>query len=175
MKISLCIIAKNEEKNIKKCIQSIKKLVKEIIVIDTGSEDNTVSMSKQLGAKVYYFKWNKDFAAARNYALRKVNGDWIIFLDADEYMSDESLKYVENVILEAESLSCNSILVDLINIDKDSGRVQSKTNVIRIFRNNSNLQYDGKIHEGLVQINGVLKKWMAVNSLKYFILDTVLL
>lgn len=158
MNISLCIIAKNEEHNIKKCIESVKELVKEIIVVDTGSEDNTVGISKELGAKVYYYKWNKDFAAARNYALKKVKSDWILFLDADEYMSEESKKYIKKVILEADSLKCDCILVELININKDSGIFQSKTNVVRMLKNNSNLKYIGKIHEGIVKNRGRLKR-----------------
>lgn len=168
IKLSLCIIAKNEEENIRKCIESVNKIVKEIIVIDTGSRDNTVSIAKKLGAKIYFFKWNKDFAATRNYALKKAKGDWIIFLDADEYMSNESVEYVERVILEAESKKCECIINELINMNTDTSVFQSKTSVIRILKNSSNLHYIGKIHESLIKKNGIVKKMDASEVLKVF-------
>ena len=85
MKISACVITKNEEKNIARCINSYKDIVDEIILVDTGSTDNTVEIAKSLGAKIYYYEWQNDFSAAKNYALSMAKGDWIIFLDADEF------------------------------------------------------------------------------------------
>lgn len=168
MKLSLCLIVKNEEKKIKKCIESVKTIVNEIIVVDTGSDDNTVSVVKDLGAKVYYYKWNKDFSAARNYALKKAKGDWIIFLDSDEYVSEESLKYIKNIIDESEIMKCNSILIESININEDTNTIQSKLNIIKIFKNNSNLRYKGKIHEKIFNSNGNLQVMDGSEYIKVF-------
>ena len=85
MQISACFITKNEEKNIEKAICSLQGMYDELIVTDTGSEDRTVEIAEKYGARVYNFKWQNDFSLARNFTIDKAGGDWIIFLDADEY------------------------------------------------------------------------------------------
>ncbi len=82
--ISLCMIVKNEEKNLPRCLESVRGLVDEIVVLDTGSEDNTVSVAESFGAKVYHMPWPGSFSAARNESLKKAGGNWILYLDADE-------------------------------------------------------------------------------------------
>ena len=81
--ISQCMIVKNEEENIIKALSWGKKIMAEQIVIDTGSTDRTIELAKQMGAIVYEFPWDDDFAAAKNYAIEKARYDWIAFLDAD--------------------------------------------------------------------------------------------
>ncbi|MBO8162015.1 MAG: glycosyltransferase family 2 protein [Thermosipho sp. (in: Bacteria)] len=91
IKISGCLIVKNEEKNITRCIESMLPVIDELIVVDTGSTDNTVAIAEKFNAKIYHFTWIDDFSAARNYAISKATGDWIIFLDADEFLSEANL------------------------------------------------------------------------------------
>ena len=86
MLISAVILAKNEEKNIKDCIGSVK-WCDEIVVIDDDSVDKTVEVSKKIGAIVYEHALENDFAAQRNFGLEKARGDWIFFIDADERVS----------------------------------------------------------------------------------------
>lgn len=81
MKISGCIIARDKQDNITQCINSLKPYVNEIILVDTGSKDNTVKIAENLGAQVLIHQWNNDFSEIRNYALNNVSRDWIIFLD----------------------------------------------------------------------------------------------
>ena len=100
MKISACVITKNEEKNIVKWLDCMKEIADEIIVVDTGSKDNTVETAKKYDAKVYEIKWENDFSAAKNYAIDRASGDWIIFLDADEYFTKRSLIHIKKYILE---------------------------------------------------------------------------
>lgn len=107
-KISACVIAKNEAGNITRCLQSMQDIVDEMIVVDTGSTDDTTKIAEQLGAKVFHYKWNNDFAAARNYALEQAKGDWIIFLDADEYIVPEKIKNVRPFIEKLSKLKTYS-------------------------------------------------------------------
>ena len=72
MKVSACVITKNEEKNIGKWLQEMSLLADEMIVVDTGSTDSTVNMAKKAGAKVFNFEWINDFSAAKNYAIEKI-------------------------------------------------------------------------------------------------------
>lgn len=91
MKISACYIVKNEAENLARSIDSLQGVADEIVVADTGSTDNTMEVARQLGAAVYSFPWQEDFAAARNFALSKATGDWLILLDADEYLDRKSV------------------------------------------------------------------------------------
>lgn len=89
MEISVIILTKNEEKNIRGCLESVRGLAGEIIIIDDYSEDKTAEIAEKFGAKIYQRELNGDFAAQRNYALTKVKHDWVLFLDADERWSRE--------------------------------------------------------------------------------------
>lgn len=146
MKISGCLMVKNEEKNIEKCIDSFKNVVNEIIVVDTGSTDNTVKIAKQCGAKVYHYDWNSDFASARNVAIEKAVGDWIIFLDADEFFYANTGSNIPNLLSQAAP-NVNSLLCKIVNIDNSDMKEKSTAHVIRVFRNNKKIRYNHKIHE----------------------------
>ncbi|MEL7656459.1 MAG: glycosyltransferase, partial [Bacillota bacterium] len=76
MKISGCIIARNEEANIANCINNMKNVTDEIIVVDTGSEDKTIQIAKELGAFVYEYQWENDFSKAKNSVLDYATGEW---------------------------------------------------------------------------------------------------
>ena len=87
--ISQCMIVKNEEKNIRRALSWAKEIVQEQVVVDTGSTDRTVEIAESMGAKIFHFEWCDDFSAAKNYAIEQATGDWIAFLDADEYFTPE--------------------------------------------------------------------------------------
>jgi glycosyltransferase involved in cell wall biosynthesis len=155
MRISGCIIARDEEENIANCITRLKNTVDEIIVVDTGSEDDTVRIADELGAYVLKKKWDNDFSKAKNYALEHAKGDWIIFLDADEYFHENSIANVRPVIQKVHSdRNTEGILCEIINIDKDNGRNISNDEILRIFRNSRKIRYINKIHEE-IRNNGV--------------------
>jgi len=175
MYISQCIIAKNEEDNIGHCLSHIKSVVDEQIVVDTGSTDRTVEIAEKLGAKVLNFDWVDDFSAARNFALDKARGDWIIFLDCDEYFSEQSIPLIRNTIRKISgNRNINGILTELINIDKNKNIISSIKNVSpRIFRNRKSLRYKNKIHELLVdakskEANSAVVCLDATNDIKIF-------
>ena len=102
IKISACTIAKNEALNIGKSIESYKEYVDEIIIVDTGSIDETVEIAEKLGAKVLKFEWKNDFSAAKNYAIDNATGDWILFLDADEIFENRIVKDIKHMLKNNE-------------------------------------------------------------------------
>ena len=87
--VSLCMIVKDEEANLAHCLASVKPIVDEMVVVDTGSTDRTRDIVEFFGARVYDFEWNGDFAEARNFSLSKAKGGWILILDADEVISSK--------------------------------------------------------------------------------------
>lgn len=152
MKISACLITKNEENNIEQCINSYRDFVNEVIVVDTGSIDDTIAIARRLGAKVFHYAWNDDFAAAKNFALAKAKGDWVIFLDADEYFGKSNVK---KVIERAHSEGSEVIVARLKNIDvDDDNKIIDIIQQIRIIKNSRLLRYKGAIHESITKRNG---------------------
>lgn len=155
MYISQCVIAKNEEDNIGYCLSHLKSVVDEQIVVDTGSTDKTVEIAKGLGAKVFHFEWINDFSAARNFALDKAKGDWIIFLDCDEYFSEESVPLIqETIIKHGENRNIEGLTCELINIDASNNKIfaTSKNISPRIFKRKRYLRYRKRVHEILQNV-----------------------
>ncbi|MFC0477856.1 glycosyltransferase [Robertmurraya beringensis] len=163
MRISGCIIAKNEEGSIGRCIESLKNVCDEIILVDTGSKDSTVEIATSLGVNVYYFKWVDDFSKAKNFAKEKATGDWIIFLDADEYLPKLNRDVLVN--LASKPGNFDSVLCEIINIDENSNASQSHIGN-RFFRNLKSIKFIGKIHEDLRKDNHYLTSINGYNELK---------
>lgn len=151
MYISQCLIVKNEEKNIEHCLTHLKIIVDEQIVVDTGSTDRTVEIAKKLGARIFHFDWIDDFSAARNFALEKAKGDWIIFLDCDEYFSGDSVNYIKDCITRlGDKKNIDGLTCELINIDLNNNILATVKNVSpRIFKRKEYLKYNKRIHEVL--------------------------
>ncbi|MCI8455337.1 MAG: glycosyltransferase family 2 protein [Lachnospiraceae bacterium] len=170
IKLSQCMIVKNEEDNIRRALSWGKSIVWEQIVVDTGSSDRTMELAKELGAKVFHFPWCDDFSAAKNYAIEQAKGDWIIFLDADEYFEPECARKIPELIRHAENDFPEGKKPDMIraalqNLD-DTGRTFMVGEQNRIFRNRSDIRYRDPIHEFLCSKTGKPLLWMqAVESL----------
>jgi glycosyltransferase involved in cell wall biosynthesis len=149
--LSQCMIVKNEEKNIERALTWGKDIVCEQVVVDTGSTDRTVEIAERMGAKVFHFKWIDDFSAAKNFALSKAKGNWIAFLDADEYFQEgDALLLLK--ILERMNPTARGIVVSLpiVNLT-DSGQAGSVLSQARVFSNPA-FKYAGAIHEQIVPI-----------------------
>ena len=151
MYISQCLIVKNEEENIEHCLGHLKSVVNEQIVVDTGSTDRTVEIAEKMGAKVFHFNWVDDFSAARNYAIGKAKGDWIIFLDCDEYFSEDSVLRLKRYMkIWVKDKNVDGIMCKMFNIDKNNNPIGIVNNISpRIFKNKKYLRYKNRIHEAL--------------------------
>lgn len=141
--ISLCMIVKNEAENLPRCLASAKPFVDEIIVVDTGSEDNTVEIAQSYGAKVTNFQWCDDFSAARNDSLSLASGNWILVLDGDEELIVESESWRRELGEESEVNAYGLIRVEA-NVSHVIGGFHG-----RIFRNLPDLKYVNRFHEQL--------------------------
>jgi len=147
--ISACTIVKNEAENMPQWLNCVKVFADEIIVVDTGSDDDTAAQAEKAGAKVYFFKWINDFSAAKNYAIEQAKGDWIVFLDADEYFPSAEVEKVRPLIEKYHPhLETAGFFMRMDNVDKNS-RMNLGTSFyqLRVFRHVSWLRYEGRIHE----------------------------
>lgn len=160
LKISACYIVKNEAKNLAKSIKSLKNQVNEIVVVDTGSTDNTMVVARKLGARVYSFPWQDDFSKARNFALSKAKGEWLVFLDADEYFTAKTAGNIRQVIRQAQK--ADGLLIQMVNYDVDKAEIQDYFYQLRIVRNQQGLHYEGKIHEELKLSDGKSMKFFRI-------------
>ena len=153
VRLSQCMIVKNEEKNIEKALSWAKNIAYEQIVVDTGTTDRTIEIAERMGAKVVHFQWINDFAAAKNFAIEQAKGEWIALLDADEYFSAGDTKKIMPFLkyIMADPKLRNSWLViqcPWAQLD-DTGKVAEVFTQERIFRNLPTIRYEGKIHEKL--------------------------
>ena len=160
LKITACYIVKNEAENLVKSIKSLKKQVNEIVVVDTGSTDNTMTVARKLGAKVYSFPWQDDFSKARNFALSKAKGDWLVLLDADEYFTANTAGNIRQIIHQAQQ--ADALLIQMVNYDADMAEIQDYFYQLRIVRNQRGLHYEGKIHEELKLSDGKAMKLLRI-------------
>ncbi|WP_017717026.1 glycosyltransferase [Kamptonema formosum] len=140
MKLSFCIIVKNEEATLPKCLSSVREAVDEMVVLDTGSTDRTPEIAREFGAKVYHFPWGGDFAAARNESLKYVTGDWVLVLDADEVLKQESVPQIKEAMLNERY-----ILINLVR--HEVGAAQSPYSLVsRLFRNHPEIYFSHPYH-----------------------------
>jgi glycosyltransferase involved in cell wall biosynthesis len=149
--ISLCMIVKNEEQNLSRCLGSVKGKVDEIVIVDTGSTDNTKEIAKEYTDKIFDFEWCDDFAAARNFSINMAENDWVLILDADEVVNFFNKKNVNKFIAENEKVVGR---IKRINTFEDTnGKRRLFERVNRLF-DRKHFKYEAIIHEQVVAING---------------------
>ncbi|MFH1624465.1 MAG: glycosyltransferase [Pseudomonadota bacterium] len=147
--VSLCMIVKNEEAFLPRCLDSVGDVVDEIIVVDTGSSDSTVEIAKNYGVEVVHHEWKNDFSEARNVSIRKASSDWILVLDADEEVEIEDVPKIREVIRRQE---IDGAYFTLQN-KGEHNQLCSMHYLIKLFRNGKGIRYEGRIHE-LVAVRG---------------------
>ena len=142
--LSVCIIARNEEKNLSRALASVRGIADEVVVADTGSTDRTVEIAKEAGAVVCRFPWCDDFSAARNFAINQARGDWIFLLDADEELLPESFDELRSSIAQPDALAFFIRRQDLKRADQlDFFTMMWQ---LRLFRRRDDLRFLGRCH-----------------------------
>ncbi|MBC8279120.1 MAG: glycosyltransferase [FCB group bacterium] len=140
--LSLCMIVKNEEQNLRELLSSIGDIPDQIVVGDTGSDDNTVRVASEYGAEVIKIPWLDDFADARNRTLDKARGRYVIYLDGDDRVNPDELKAMKH---QLKSASAEIFYVKLQNTGNNEISLQK-----RVFPNRPDLRFKGAIHEQII-------------------------
>jgi len=176
-KLSICMMVKDEEKNLKRCLESLKPLLLredvELIIVDTGSKDKTIEIAKNYTTRIYFKEWKHDFSEMRNYTISLASGDWIFILDADEEVENP-----ENVIEEikkAEKKQANTICLTVKNLTQEDDKKNYVINISpRIFKKNY-IKYWGRVHNQPIYHEPIYYSDIAIYHYGYILLDTRLM
>jgi tetratricopeptide (TPR) repeat protein len=145
--LSLCLIARNEAKHLAHCFESVRGVADEIVLVDTGSTDDTVAVAARYGARIFHFPWVDDFSAARNAAIAQARGEWILALDADEALSPDAQRRLRGLLADTRHMA---FLLNIRSPLKDARGQSAVVNAWpRLFRNRPELRYEGRVHEQL--------------------------
>ena len=169
--VSLCMIVKDEENNLARCLASVKPIVDEMIVVDTGSTDRTRDIAEFFGARVFDFEWKGDFAEARNFSISKAEGDWILILDADEVISSKDYVKFQSIVRRrpkkpiAYSIITRNYctLANTIGWETEPGEYPAEeagfgwlpSVKVRLFYGRNRVRFEGAVHE---MVDPVLKR-----------------
>ncbi|WP_182303326.1 glycosyltransferase family 2 protein [Cohnella cholangitidis] len=152
MRITCCILMRNNESTLARCIRSVRPHVDEIVVIDTGSTDSSVQLANELGAQVYFYPWSDDFSEARNFALKRAReSDWVLVIDSDEQFMWEgrpSLREWAAALRTRQTVYA----FECLHYETSDSRLLSVTHAERFF-DPSLFNYEGSIHERLIPTN----------------------
>ncbi len=164
--VSLCMIMKDEEKNLPRCLKSLKPVVDEIVLVDTGSSDRSLAVARLFGARVFQASWTGDFSAARNISLEHACGEWILVMDADEMISPRDYDRFRTItadagsgrkayMIETRNYSTRVVMENWQPNDgsypvEEAGAGWIPSSKIRLFPNRPGIRFEGSIHE-LVQ------------------------
>jgi tetratricopeptide (TPR) repeat protein len=149
LRLSLCMIVKDEEEMLPGCLEAIREGVDEMVIVDTGSTDRTVEIAESFGATVLHFPWNGSFADARNVSLEAATGDWIVYLDADEHLIREDVPLLRDAVRRTWREGFYLVETNYTGGD-ESGHAVTHT-ALRVFRNRPEYRFEGRIHEQKTQ------------------------
>lgn len=159
--ISLCMIVKNEEETLARCLSSVAGVVHEINIVDTGSTDRTKEIAATFGARVFDFEWVNDFAAARNFAFKQGTCEYLLWLDADDVLLPEDAAKLSTLI-HALPFHADAVSMPYHLAKDEYGNITNSLRRNRLVRRSKNFQWIGIVHEYL-EVNGsILAGDMAV-------------
>jgi tetratricopeptide (TPR) repeat protein len=137
------MIVRDEAQNLPLCLESVRGVVDEIIVVDTGSTDETIAIARSYSATVYEQTWQHDFAAARNYALQFVQGEWVLVLDADEVLLPNCIDDLKRAIQSPDFIAITLLRQEI-------GAEQTPYSLVsRLFRRHPQLRFERPYHESI--------------------------
>ena len=142
--IDAAIIAKDEVANLNDLIQNLSAFCRSIILVDTGSMDNTPTFASSLGAEVYFHQWTNNFAHSRNYAIKYTTAEWILSIDADERVDINSLR---NCLSLMNNPEVGGIRLNIINYTNTEQTQYTEHRYTRLFRRDPRIKFEGAIHE----------------------------
>lgn len=165
LRLSLCMIVRDEQDMLPRCLGAVADAVDEIVVVDTGSTDATVEIARSFGARVLFHEWTGSFAQARNVSFDAAGGDWVMFLDADEVLVEEDIPLLRSLTArtwrEAFYLSETNHTGDL----EDGTAVTH--NALRVFRNRPEYRFEGRLHEQIAgRLPGYLPERVEATSVR---------
>ncbi len=158
--VSLCMIVKDEAENLPRCLSSVYGLADEIVIVDTGSADDTRAAAERFGARVFSFAWVDDFSSARNYSLEQAGGEWVLVMDADEELAPGSAILLRPFLQRRD---VEGLFITMVNFHGENAGTDLETYLyLKIFRNRSCYRYTRPLHEQLLGIPADLKGFLAV-------------
>ncbi|MFZ3130390.1 MAG: glycosyltransferase [Desulfosporosinus sp.] len=169
-KLSICMMVKNEESNLERCLESLRELMMnlpcELIIVDTGSEDNTVTIAKRYTDKVYHHLWNNNFSEMRNISISYASGEWLFIIDADEELvaSEKLILFFKKSY--PRSIAGGALLVKNITSNKAEKDIVV-LNSARIFRNDGAFRYEGSVHNMPIANGQILEIEAIINHYGY--------
>ena len=149
-RLSLCMIVRNEERFLRNCLESVRGLVDEMVLVDTGSTDRTMEIAREFGAVVVQHEWKDDFSEARNISLLHATGNWVLWLDADEELAPESRAHLRSVVENAPTEIGAYLLMFrnwLTFASRQEGSEVAVHHACRLFRRLPGVHFQGRIHE----------------------------
>lgn len=150
-RVSLCLIVKNEEASLPTCLGSVADLVDEIVVVDTGSTDGTQEVCQRYGAHVYPFAWVDDFSAARNESLRHATGDWIFWLDGDEWLDEVNRRRLKDLFAglgdENAAYVMTQRCLQQASLTGPPTAADQDVEQVRLFRRHPQIQWEYRVFE----------------------------
>ncbi|WP_410511000.1 glycosyltransferase [Paenibacillus sp. BR2-3] len=167
-RLSMVMIARDEQFNIGRALQSVKDIMDEMIVVDTGSVDATVEIAESLGAKVFHFPWQDDFSLAKNVAIEHATGDWILLMDADDELHPEDRPLVRELLHETET---DCFFFDTLSYFGEGGGLYVRMLQPRLIKNEPHFRFTGKIHEAL-HLDGARINYCDIRMQHYGYLNT---
>ena len=146
--VSLCMIVKDEEEALTRCLESVSGLVEEIVIVDTGSTDKTRDIAAGFTDKVYSFTWIDDFAAARNEAFSHATMDYCMWLDADDVLL-ESDREAFRTLKETLDPAVSVVMAPYHTGFDQEGRVTFSYYRERLIKNHAGMRWEGAVHEAI--------------------------
>ena len=142
--ISLCMIVKNEEANLARCLNSVLDIVDEMIIVDTGSTDSTLEIAAAYQAKIYHHVWKNDFSEARNVSLENATREWILILDGDEELTSDVRSNLKSILAQTDA---EAIVFKVRNFQPPGSLSDyNDSPQIRAFRNRPSYRYQQRVH-----------------------------